>query len=462
MRTRLLPVIQPLFETMMSNRLHRFIAHRWFVLSASLIFVTGVFFFPIFLDQGVFLTGGWLLHQGERLYLDFYDNKPPGIYLWNDLKVSLFSGPVGWHFLEATANVLLLLLTWFTLTSEETKTRRYALIAFGAFAFFPSLYEYGGMTEFNGSLFVLGSLLWYQRRQAFLAGVFIVLSIWFKEPFAAFFLFPLFLPPHGSQRLQYSLGLGTGLLLTLTFYSAAGLLTPYVQVLGNNLTYIYQKALWENLLPRDFTHGVKILPRFLPLLLALYLGFTKSLSRLGAYFTLAGVVAIIIGQRYYGHYFLFLLPAWLILLRDLGKPNHTRTFPTRVVDLFILFSLSVHIYVVVLQYPKQKQQFALARQIATEVAADKTLFTEVSNVYLYPLTGLKPRPLSAFVTIEDLYLNRNGSLNTVKVSHTQADFVAALPDYLYRPEEIFWFEPKWLKHYVKNSIPGLYGLRKDR
>jgi len=446
---------------MLFNQLHRFMTNKWFVSGASLIFVTGVFFFPIFLDQGVFLTGGWLLHQGERLYTDFYDNKPPGIYWWNELKVSLFSGLAGWHFLEAASNVLLLLIAWFTLNNQEIKPRLYALMVFGSLAFFPSLYEYGGMTEFYGSLFVLGSLLLYQHRQAFFAGVVMVLSIWFKEPFAVFFLFPLFLHPHRSQRVQYFLGLGTGLLLSLTVYSLAGIRAPYGQVLGNNLTYIYQKALWENLLPRDFTHLVKILPRFFPLILAVYLGFTKSLSRQSAYFTLAGVSAIVIGQRYYGHYFLFLLPAWLSLLQDLIKPTHRPTLLLRILDLFVLFSLSVQLYVIGLQYPKQKQQLTLTQEIATVVPADKTFFTEVSNVYLYPLTGLKPQPLSALVTIEDLYRTRDGSLDSGKVSRIKADFVAALPDYLYRPEEIFWFDSIWLSHYVEKSIPGLYE-RRDR
>jgi hypothetical protein len=444
----------------MLNRLHQIIADQRFVVGASLIFVIGIFFFPIFLDQGVFLTGGWLLHHGKRLYLDFYDNKPPGIYLWNELKVSLFSGVGGWHFLEAVSNVLLLLIVWRALANTKTKTRLYFLIAFGAFAFFPSTYEYGGMTEFYGSIVVLGSLLLYQRRQAFLAGVVMVLSVWCKEPFVVFFLFPLFFPPRRSARLQYFLGLGSGLILTLTFYTMAGILTPYGQVLRYNLTYVHQKALWENLLPKDFTQLVKILPRFLPLFLAVYLGFTKTLSRRSAYFTLAGVMAIAIGQRYYGHYFLFLLPAWLSLLQDLVKLNRPSTLPFRALDLFILFSLSVQIYVIVLQTPKQKQQFNLAKQITAVVSADKTLFTEVSNVYLYPLTGLKPQPLSALVTIEDLYRTRDGMLDSVKVSRTKADFTAAFPDYLYRPEEIFWFDPIWLRHYVEKSIPGFYERRK--
>jgi len=446
----------------MLNRLHQIIADQRFVSATCLLFVTGIFFFPVFLDQGVFLTGGWLLHHGKRLYLEFYDNKPPGIYLWNELKVSLFSGVGGWHFMEAASNVLLLLIAWWALTNKETKTRLYTLIAFGAFAFFPSTYEYGGMTEFYGSIFVLGSLLLYQRRQAFLAGVVIVLSIWFKEPFVVFFLFPLFFPSQKSARLQYFLGLGSGLILTLTFYAMAGILTAYGQVLRNNITYVYQKALWENLLPRDLTELVKILPRFLPLFLAAYLALTKVLSRPSAYFTLAGVVAIAIGQRYYGHYFLFLLPAWLSLLQDLMKQNRPPTLPFRVLDLFILFSLSVQIYVIVLQTPKQNQQLTLAKQITAEVSNDKTLFTEVSNAYLYPLTGLKPRPLSALVTIKDLFRTRDGSLDSVKVLQTKADFTSAFPDYLYRPEEIFWFDPIWLRHYVEKPIPGLYERRRGK
>ncbi len=55
---------------------------------------------PVHRDSGVFLYGGWRLLNGELPYIDFWDHKPPIVYMLNALALSLGMGLWGLWLLE--------------------------------------------------------------------------------------------------------------------------------------------------------------------------------------------------------------------------------------------------------------------------------------------------------------------------------------------------------------------------
>ena len=73
---------------------------KYIALSYCLIMISGIFFFPILLDHGIFITEGWLISEGFKPYIDLFDNKPPAIYYLNSLKILLFETQLGWNFID--------------------------------------------------------------------------------------------------------------------------------------------------------------------------------------------------------------------------------------------------------------------------------------------------------------------------------------------------------------------------
>src|SRR4029079_12804955 len=71
---------------------------------------------PIGIDQGIFATAGMGLTRGLRLYVDLWDQKPPGIHLTYALGVLLFGArPTTVVVLDLSATAITALRLW-TLT----------------------------------------------------------------------------------------------------------------------------------------------------------------------------------------------------------------------------------------------------------------------------------------------------------------------------------------------------------
>ena len=94
----------------------------------------------------------------------------------------------------------------------------------------------------------------------------------------------------------------------------------------------------------------------LPLPIASILIYTKKISMLSGYLVVVGIIAILLGKRFYGHYFLFLVPAWLNILIDLNKSYQINYYIKSGLRILIGFSLAVQIYAIQLQFPKLKYQ----------------------------------------------------------------------------------------------------------
>src|SRR5258707_10984694 len=59
------------------------VLHRWFIIISGAFVLLRIPSFiepPWYSDAGTYADIGWALNHGARLYLDVWDNKPPGIY----------------------------------------------------------------------------------------------------------------------------------------------------------------------------------------------------------------------------------------------------------------------------------------------------------------------------------------------------------------------------------------------
>ena len=158
---------------------------------------------------GVFMTIGKGILDGQLPYIDYYDHKPPGIYLTLASSFSIFESPV-------SAKLLVFLVN---LTSAEIVRRissylegpKFGLIA--TIFFLSGSLVYGGphvystpFVAFFGLLATAGLLFWNwrrSRRYLFIAGLFTGISTVFKQTALAFFAaFVVYLLLVNSKRLN--------------------------------------------------------------------------------------------------------------------------------------------------------------------------------------------------------------------------------------------------------------------
>jgi len=121
-------------------------------------------------DSGGFLYGGWQLLQGKLPYVDFWDHKPPAVFLFNAIGLSLGAGYWGvWAF------ETLLFASSLTFFSAAVKKRfgvfasaiAAIVLVFGARNRF--FLMSGNFTESYAvcfSMFILAGLLWQSRHVA--------------------------------------------------------------------------------------------------------------------------------------------------------------------------------------------------------------------------------------------------------------------------------------------------------
>lgn len=89
------------------------------------------------LDSGVFLTAGQRMNQGDLLYLDIWDHKPPGIHVVNSLALRMFPGAViGPHLFEGLAILVSTVILFLVLRSYFGTTAAF-LGAVGLALFLP-------------------------------------------------------------------------------------------------------------------------------------------------------------------------------------------------------------------------------------------------------------------------------------------------------------------------------------
>ena len=194
--------------------------------------------------------------------------------------------------------------------------------------------------------------------------------------------------------------------------------------------------------------------RLLPLPIASILIYKKKISMLSGYLVVVGIIAILLGKRFYGHYFLFLAPAWLNILIDLHKSYQINYYIKSGLRILIGFSLAVQIYAIQLQFPKLMYQKQIVKIFSSYFSSNKTLLTEPANCFLYPSLKIMPADLINYslLNLESFSKKEYQQLK----ENSKNRFNIHPPDYLYKPHNIFWFDTAWLINYEKTKIKDLF------
>lgn len=296
------------------------------------------FFLHMNRDSGMFAYGGWRILHGELPYVDFWDNKLPGVFYINALAIRLFgasqSGLVLFQMVYAAATGCL-----FFFVARRFCGWKGAFAVSLLFVFYSGCYglkDDGNYTECYTalpSLLAVWMLLKWSRGRRSLwlptaAGVLAMLAAIIKQPAAALIgamLLYLLFGVNGKQRYAAAAALVVGSAATLialvAWMSGTGILQEAVQanVVFNRLyfidayTYGMEGALWN--LWRSLALVALPLAGAVGGLFPLRVK-AESISKIGwllaPWFAL-DLIGLAMGGRFTNHYFLTILPSAMLL-----------------------------------------------------------------------------------------------------------------------------------------------------
>lgn len=351
-------------------------SHLWLLLALTLLLALRIpnFFEPYWYgDEGIYLTIGNAIRNGERLYSEIVDHKTPIIYYLaavpNQLYFRLLT--LGWMIVSTTA--------FYAVAGKLFKKELPTIISTFIFVFLTSVPWLEGNIP-NGELFVMGFVLvgaWLMletknRLKLYLAGIFFGLAILTKVPglfdvvawLAVFWFiltnkFKLFLNPKSRSKwlqllketlAQLSLvvlGIVTPILLSIIYFISIGSGQDYLQFgLLYNFHYAANWSLpFQNkILVQLFTLPGKVLIAGL-VYLALTLKpkwFKPHHQIIFGWFVLA-LVGALLSNRPYPHYFQQLVPALALLLGSLigAIKIHQKRLNSTIVMSSILLVLAI-------------------------------------------------------------------------------------------------------------------------
>jgi len=283
-------------------------------------------------DEGIYLTLGQEIRQGQMLYRDVHDNKPPLLYL-----LAAAAGNVFWFRFILLLWMLVTMLLFFRLVEQIfPKNKRTQGLLIFAFVILTSIPAFEGNIA-NAEIFFIGLIIagfWaFLKKKHFWAGFLLGLSFLFKSPplfdFGSLLVFSL-IKAFSEKKLKDSfkrviLPMCGGFLLpflaTILYYSSQGALFYYIKS-AFLLNFPYLSS-WEGggggiLSSGLFQRGL-ILFAFLSLVFwqrkKLFYRSTALLASLWLSFALFGAL---LSGRPYPHYLLQAVAPLLILLAAIG------------------------------------------------------------------------------------------------------------------------------------------------
>ena len=272
-------------------------------------------------DEGIYLTLGQGVRQGQMLYRDIHDNKPPLLYL-----LAAVAGNVFWFRFILLLWMLVTTYLFFKLVEEifPKKTRTQSLLTI-TFVVLTSIPTFEGNIA-NAEIFFIGLIIagfWaFLKKKHFWAGFLLGLSFLFKSPplfdFGALLIFSLLLK---KSLKKIILPMAGGFLLplftTIIYYSSKGVLSyyfksafllnlPYLSSWGSSQESILANGLFQRglillaFLALVFWQRKKLLRRPVTLLASLWLSFA--------------LFGALLSGRPYPHYLIQVFAPFLVLL----------------------------------------------------------------------------------------------------------------------------------------------------
>jgi hypothetical protein len=294
----------------------------WWLAASAVILLLGFIKLPHFPidDSATFEYYGNAMLHGQRLYVDLWDNKLPGIYFVNAALQLVMPRLYTLHLaVELLLNALSAYLFITILAKHQVKHREIGMLVF--LAVITLIPRHLNTSEHYALPLILLSFLLFERDKGFLSAISIALACTFWVPSAipaAWFFFRL----STRAKLAFTGGcaLVAGLLILslslLTNGDIGGLLASWHAYLQSDSGAHSLKAIIGRL--HDSLGDAMITP----LLLALCVWFRKPANRLELDlfgWTICSFVAACVSLRLYAHYFLPLTAPLILLITCLAS-----------------------------------------------------------------------------------------------------------------------------------------------
>ncbi|MEO5359090.1 MAG: hypothetical protein H7843_01440 [Nitrospirota bacterium] len=294
-------------------------------------------------DSAIFVNIAHHLIHGKLLYRDVWENKQPVVFAIDALALVLGDGSfnsvrvVERYFAAGAALAFYLITVRTFLCSWEAAA---FTIIFLVYLYSPMTFSMGNFTEEYGSVFmvfgVLCALESVRRENViliFLSGVFFSTSTLTKEPFILSALPWLgFLVLAGNKaRLKrlciFAAGAAVPLLLAFAYFTLAGTLKHWLDVIYFNLTFSTRERSFHDSIPQKIRlslHAFSTLVWFIRTVNVFFtLGvismFQKSFLRKYAYAPVAvlcwfvfSLIAVNIQSHHYNHYYIQVMPGFIM------------------------------------------------------------------------------------------------------------------------------------------------------
>jgi hypothetical protein len=271
-------------------------------------------------DPALFEFFGRAMLHGQRLYLDLHDNKPPSIYLVNEVWQALFGANYFLHnCAEAAVNLASIVL--FGLMLRRLRVTAWAQGTFLFALFFSLPFPQFDFTQHYAVFFIVLGLYLHFRGADFLAGVAIVVASTFWIP-AALTCIPVF-----AQRLErrraiaFAAGFG-GVLLAGAIAVLALFNRNLVHILPAVWAHYLQFSIgynWRNLDSTLAQSGM--IPSVLFMLALLLAAVRKPVgeaSRFALIWSACALAGSFIPPNFYEHYYLPSVPALAMAIASFG------------------------------------------------------------------------------------------------------------------------------------------------
>lgn len=343
----------------------------YFGLAAILVITTGLFLELIqpgtlYTDGGIFSAVAWKDMHGGTLYVDAWENKPPGIFYLLELFMFLIPHHVYALFILAFLAFWCIGIVLFNLFYKYFDSSLPSSVLFTSIAMFFTLNRNnigdGLMTEIYGTLCILGSLYFFERhldkktrKPLVLSGITMGLSVWFKEPFLLVVL-PLCLYyflqlKQGKLILKFIVCVLVPGIFFIILLSANGSLAAFFNVIKYNLGYVSG----EDVVPASakindfYQHLFKPVAGLCLLLIFILLKLVSNRKNLASalliLFMFLGSTAFVLLTPYnFGHYY---FPSFVLFFVMLGKEyeifrtqeKQSYALPVILVCLFSIYSI---------------------------------------------------------------------------------------------------------------------------
>lgn len=420
-------------------------------------------------DAGGYSAGGMMVREGKVLYREIDEMKPPIIYTLNAFAV--YIGGTSFHSIRVLERFFAVIATVLIFFIVYTVFKRRSLAALSSIAYSLYLYndltfEEGNVTEEYAVVFVLGGILSciHSRRlkheSPFLlcvAGLCFSCATLTKEPFllsSVPWFFYIVWGPGGSMKpfvrrsLFFVLGAFIPFLIFLAYLIRNTALSHWLDTIHWSLTYVElseQKTPFLSQVERIYERlSTTVLQSTHSGRIAFGVGIFAALSyqpflKKYGYFPLVATIAFLmdlfgatISDRLYGHYFLQVVPAFILCAASGGAffldvcdealGDWRRSLAILLLVICLVDYSAMNVYWNRLQQPFERVEIGLlSKYIQTHAKrTDHLWIASNNNLRFYIETGLTS-PVRSHFALPEMFRDTWKSSADEKIAHLKSE-----------------------------------------